>query len=225
MKSFFKILVFTIITTQLNYAQKTFENEFGSWYMLNHTLKTSNKIDVISGLQIHDFKVFDNMNLWFFYAGANYHLNKTTTITLAHCFLDIDKTFATNGDNHLFENRPYLQLKHKNTSSKLHLNHRFRYEIRLLNYKGTHNTLHRFRYRLAHKKNLNKLLFVTVSNEIFANLKGALFTENRFYFALGFNVSKSNNIQIGYLNHEINNMNLNRLQISFNIKTNLVNAK
>ena len=84
-----------------------------------------------------------------------------------------------------------------------------------------HTTLHRLRYRLGTKVKLSNNLFFNISNEVFANFKNQVFTENRFYAAVGFNISKSNNIQLGYLNHEINKLNLNRLQVGLFIKTDL----
>ncbi|GAL79894.1 hypothetical protein JCM19274_2566 [Algibacter lectus] len=53
------------------------------------------------------------------------------------------------------------------------------------------------------------------------NLQDQVFTENRFYATIGFNVSKTSNFQLGYLNHEINKLNLNRLQVGYFFKTDL----
>ena len=57
------------------------------------------------------------------------------------------------------------------------------------------------------------------------NTKNQVFTENRLFAAFGYQLSKSSNIQLGYLNHEINKQNLNRLQVGFFIKTDLKKKK
>ena len=96
-----------------------------------------------------------------------------------------------------------------------------RLEQRFLNFDHNHTTLHRFRYRLGTKINLNTFLFINLNEEIFVNLKDQVFTENRLYAGLGYNISNSSNIQLGYMNHEINKLNLNRLQLGLFVKTDL----
>lgn len=219
-----KYLLTTIVlicSLAFSYAQSTPEDKLGAWYMFDGTHKVSDKFSLKTGLQLRSFEVFDNINLMFYYTGVNYHLNQNTTLTLAYCYLDIDRSYAITGENHLYENRPYEQISYSQKTFKLPIYHRLRLEHRLLNFKHNHTTLHRFRYRLGTKINLNKSLFVNISNEVFANLEGEVFTENRFYAALGFKISKSNNVQFGYLNHDINKSNLHRLQLGLFIKTDM----
>ncbi|WP_405292387.1 DUF2490 domain-containing protein [Algibacter sp. Ld11] len=209
-----------IISISNSYSQSA-EDKVGAWYMFDATNRVADKWSVKVGGEFRTFEVFDNMNLLFYYLGVNYHLNKKTTLTIAHCYLDIDRSYSIAGESHLYENRPYEQLSYKQETFKLPLYHRLRLEHRFLNFNHTHTTLHRLRYRLGTKINLNKTLFFNIRNEVFANLKNEVFTENRFYAALGFNISKTNNIQVGYLNHEINKSNLNRFQLGLFIKTDL----
>jgi hypothetical protein len=200
---------------------QTAEDKLGSWYMLDANHRVANKISIKTGIEFRTFEVFDNMNLLFYYLGANYHLNKKTTLTIAYCYVDVDRSFAIAGESHLYENRPYEQLSYKQETFKLPLFHRLRLEHRFLNYQHNHSTLHRLRYCLGTNININKTLFFNIKNEVFANLQDEVFTENRFYTALGFNLSKKSNIQVGYINHEINKTNLNRLQLGLYIKTDL----
>jgi hypothetical protein len=217
------LLASFVLTLSLSfgYSQSKPEDKLGAWYMLDVTHKISDKFNLKTGLQLRSFEVFDNINLLFYYTGVNYQLNPNTTLTLAYCYLDIDRSFAIAGENHLYENRPYEQIIYKQKTSKLPILHRLRLEHRFLNFKRNHITLHRLRYRLGTKIKLNKILFININNEIFANFKDEVFTENRFYSAIGFNISKLSNIQFGYLNHEINKSNLHRLQLGLFIKTDL----
>lgn len=220
MKNLLSALLF-ILTINTIHSQITPEDKVGAWYMLDATHKVADKFSIKSGVQLRSFEVLDNINLLFIYTGVNYHLNKNTTLTLAHCFLDIDRSFTITGESHLYENRPYEQISYKQKLFKHPIKHRLRLEQRFLNFKHIHTTLHRLRYRLGTKVKLSNNLFFNISNEVFANFKNQVFTENRFYAAVGFNISKSNNIQLGYLNHEINKLNLNRLQVGLFIKTDL----
>lgn len=209
----------------LSHSQTSPEDKLGSWYMLDANHRISDDFSIKTGFQLRTFEVFNNLNVLFYYTGVNYRLNKKTTITLAYCYLDIDRTFAISGETHLYENRPYEQIIYKHKLSNLQIYHRLRLEHRFLNFNHKHTTLHRFRYCLGTKLNLNKTLFIAINDEIFVNLQGEVLTENRFYTALGINLSKGNNIQLGYLNHEINNQNLHRLQVGLFIKTDLRKSK
>jgi hypothetical protein len=200
-------------------AQTSPEDKLGAWYMYDGNHRVLDKFSITAGAQLRSFEVLDNINLLFLYTGVNYHLNKNTTLRVAYCFIDIDRSFLITGESHLYENRPYEQISYKHKLSNWPIYHRLRLEHRLLNFNHVHTNLNRFRYRLGTKIKLNKNLFINVNEEIFANLKGDVFTENRFYAALGLNISSSSNIQLGYLNHEINDLNLNRLQIGIFIKT------
>tara|TARA_R110002049_G_scaffold44064_4_gene129190 strand:+ start:330 stop:1007 length:678 start_codon:yes stop_codon:yes gene_type:complete len=220
------LTIFVIVITVLfSHSQPTPEDKLGAWYMLDATHKVSDKFSVTTGFQLRSFEVFDNINLLLYQTGVNYHLNKKITLTLAYFYLDIDRSFLIAGENHLYENRPYEQISYKQETFKLPIYHRLRLEHRFLNFKHRHTILHRFRYRLGTKINLNKALFININEELFANLKDQVFTENRFYAALGCNLSSSSNIQLGYLNHEINKQNLNRLQVGLFIKTDLRKKK
>ncbi|GAA4807255.1 DUF2490 domain-containing protein [Litoribaculum gwangyangense] len=218
--------MFIVLTFSISiYSQPTPEKKLGAWYMLDANHKVSEAFSIKTGFQLRTFEVFDNMNVLFYYTGINYHLNKKTTLTFAYCYLDIDRTFIISGENHLYENRPYEQISYRHKISNLPIYHRLRLEHRFLNFKRTNSLNNRFRYKLGTKIELNKTFFMNVNNEFFANLEGKVFTENRFYAALGINIFDDDNIQIGYLNHEINKQNLNRIQVGLFFKTDLRKGK
>ena len=203
------------------FSQTTPENKLGAWYMIDGNHQISNRISIKTGLQLRSYELADNINLMFYYGGVNYHMKNNVIFTLAYCFLDIDKTFLTTGESHLYENRIYEQIYIKKTAS-LPINHRIRVENRFFNYQNNQKTKHRLRYRIGSKIKLNKTFSVSASNEFFANFTGPIFNENRFQVCLGIKISKGNSLKVGYLNHEIFNMNLNRLQLGYYFKTNWV---
>ncbi|TYA63937.1 DUF2490 domain-containing protein, partial [Seonamhaeicola marinus] len=87
------------------------------------------------------------------------------------------------------------------------------------------NVFHnRMRYRLGSKIKLNNTFFIRLNNEFIWTIqteKNDAFTENRAYGALGINVFKSANIQVGYLNRKIKGLDLHRLQLGFFYKLDL----
>jgi hypothetical protein len=222
---YFHALIILILTSYYSYSQSTPEDKFGAWYMLDANHRISDKFSVKMGFQLRSFEVLDNINLLLYYASIDYDLNKNTTLTFGYSYLDIDNSFTISGENHLYENRPYEQLSYKHKISKTLIYQRLRLEHRLLDFKHKHTIKHRLRYRLGTKITLSKTLFINLNNEVFANIQDNVFTENRLYIALGFNISNANSLQLGYLNHEINKQNLNRLQVGLFFKTDLRKKK
>ncbi|MFH4966324.1 DUF2490 domain-containing protein [Gaetbulibacter sp. M235] len=145
-------------------------------------------------------------------------------MTLNYSHLDVDRSIEATGETHLFENRLYEQICYKHNIDYLTITNRLRLENRFLNDLDKNTTLNRIRYQLGASVNLNKSLFVLINDEVFANLESKVFTENRFYTALGIHISKFNNIELGYLNQKINGAFINRLQVVINIKTNRYKA-
>ncbi|MBU3821557.1 DUF2490 domain-containing protein [Flavobacteriaceae bacterium XHP0103] len=213
------LLVIALVYGLFGYSQTSPESKLGTWYMYDGTHKIAEKFSLKTGIQLRTYEVFDNMNLWFFYGGGNYHLNKKTTFTLAYCYLDIDRSFAITELPHAYENRFYEQVGYNQSIFNLPISHRFRLEHRILNYKHNTDFQNRIRYRLGTKINLNKTLFVSLNNEFFFNFKGDLSNENRLCANLGLNINKNSIIQFGYLNHKINGLNLHRLQVGIYLKT------
>ncbi len=120
---------------------------------------------------------------------------------------------------HTYENRIFEQIVYKHKISNLPIDHRFRVEQRFLHKLEFKETLHRLRYRIGTKIKLNNGLFIRLNNEFLATIQKDALTENRLYAALGINISKSCNLQLGYLNRKIKGLNLHRLQAGVFIKT------
>lgn len=217
MKTF--LLALILLYGMFVYAQTSPESKFGAWYMYDGTHKIAEKFSLKSGVQLRTYEVFDNINLLLLYGGGNYHLNKKTTFTLVYCYLDIDRSFAVTELPHAYENRFYEQVNYNHSIFNLPISHRLRLEHRILNFRHETDFQNRIRYRLGTKINLSKICFVNLNNEFFINLNGDTFNENRLCANLSFNVTETNTIQFGYLNHKINGLNLHRLQVGIYIKT------
>ncbi len=220
------LLIITILcfNTLLSFCQSNPEKKLGSWFTYSGTHKVSEKLSFHMCSQLWLYEVGDNFNLIFLSTGVNYHISPKLITNVSYAYLDIDSGFNTN-TKHTFEDRLYEQITYKHKISKLPIDHRFRLEQRFLKTPVTNKTYHRLRYRLGTSIKLNKHFFIRISNEFFTTLNKELTTENRFYSALGFNISKSNNLQVGYSNRKINGLNLNRIEIGYYIKTNHIKKK
>ncbi|ULC60750.1 DUF2490 domain-containing protein [Flaviramulus sp. BrNp1-15] len=207
-----------LITISYNYAQTNPENELGAWYTFSGNHKLSEKSSVSTLAQFWLYEETENFNFGLYNLGLNYKLSPKFTTTFALGYADIDGGFNTNKP-HTYEKRISEQIGFKHKIVKLPIDHRFRAEQRFLHKANNNKTQHRLRYRFGTKISLNKTLFIRLHNEVVSILQRDINTENRFYSALGINVSKNSNLQLGYLNRKINGLNLHRLQVGLYIKT------
>ncbi|TXE11873.1 DUF2490 domain-containing protein [Seonamhaeicola algicola] len=206
-------------------AQSPIEDKMGSWFTYGASYRISDKISISNVVQSWHYEVADNFNFLFTSLTLNYHVSPKITTSVAYGWMDIDSGFNKQGP-HTFENRTYEQLGYKHKIGKLPFDHRLRLEQRFLNKPAPKdNVFHnRMRYRLGSKIKLNNTFFIRLNNEFIWTIqteKNDAFTENRAYGALGINVFKSANIQVGYLNRKIKGLDLHRLQLGFFYKLDL----
>ncbi|WP_157208719.1 DUF2490 domain-containing protein [Mariniflexile maritimum] len=220
MKSLLALLVVTV-SLQQSYAQTNIEDKLGAWYTLDATHIVSEKTSFTTGIQLRAYEATDNINLIFYYAGINYKITPKIAVSVGGYYIDVDKSIDVCGTPHLYEKTIFEQISYNHTLGKFPIYHKLRMENRFLIFMGETTPSNRLRYCVGTKIALNKLLYLNANNEFFANLKGDVCTENRLFGALGINITKANSVQIGYMNHKINGLNLHRLQLMLLIKTDL----
>lgn len=210
-----------ILTISLSHSQTSAHDKLGAWYTYFGNHRISNKISIVAGGQIWAYEPTTNLNLFLVKVGVNYHINNKLKVELGYSFLDIDKSIQHREGSHVFENRISGQIAYKHKLSNLPIDHRFRIEHRMFNPIEENSTKHRLRYRLGTKIKLNKTFFIRANNEVLATIEDDFSSANRFYTALGINLSKSCNLQLGYLNRYLfeKDINLHRLQVGVFIKT------
>lgn len=219
----FVIVMFCLVMPLLGYTQNqpSATDKVGAWYMFDANHQIGEKLYIKTGFQLRSFEVLDNLNLLFYHSGFLYKPTTKLTLTLGYIYLDIDRTYIISGENHLYENRPYEQLIYNHKPFNIPITHRVRVEHRFLNFNHEHTSQHRIRYLIGTRIKINETLFAYLNEEIFINFEDDVFRENRLSTGLGINISKSNHIRVGFLNHEINRQNLNRIQIGLFLKTDL----
>lgn len=212
------------ITISFSYSQTTAEDELGAWYTISGSHRISDDFSISTLAQLWLFEEVENFNFVLFTGGLNYHISPKLTTTIALSYADIDGGFSTNKP-HTYENRLAQQIVFKHKIAKLPIDHRFRAEQRFFSKLNTKSTKHRLRYRIGAKIILNKHLFIRLNDEFLATLQNDIVTENRLYSALGINIAKSSNLQLGYLNRKIKGQNFHRLQVGLFFKTDLRKKK
>jgi hypothetical protein len=218
MKKAILSILFLISILNIN-AQTKSEKNFGSWYYIYGTNTIADKWSLTTGFEERNYETFQNYNLTLYTVAVNYKIYENLTTRLGYMYLNIDRSFDEDIDPNTIENRHYEQLSYKSKLFKLPFYQRLRVEHRHLNSIGIKSLIHRVRYRFKTKIALNKAFYLTASNESFFNFKGDFYPENRFYSAVGLKASKKISLEIGYLNHFINKLHLDRLQVGIFFKT------
>ncbi|WP_242132869.1 DUF2490 domain-containing protein [Aestuariivivens marinum] len=212
------ILLGVLLTACYSYAQINPEDKWATWYGLGGNYRISEKSSIETFTYLWHYELNDNFNFLLLNFGYNYHFNPKLTGTVFWGYADIDSEMNMSSP-HSSEIRLAEQVAFKHKLSTIPLDHRFRIEHRFLRKPNSKQNVARLRYRLGTKFNLNKILFVRIHNEILLSPKLENSSENRFYSGLGFNISKSNNIQLGYMNRNTPNKdNLHRIQMALFIK-------
>lgn len=214
------LLLLVCVHVQLG-AQETGEEELGAWYMYFGMNRIAKRWSLHTEAQWRFYEVDRNFNQLLLRTGMNYHIDQGAIATLGYAYIDTDPTFEDTppqggffAGNQISENRIFEQFILTNKLWEFQFEHRYRLEQRFINYQGQNDTRHRARYRLQVTLPLTDTFFVNFYDEIFINLQGELFDQNRLYAAFGVRITENSSIQIGYLKNHFRNTNFDRLQFA-----------
>lgn len=214
--------VFIVLLAFNSSAQDRGEEKLGAWYMYFGSHSISDRLSVVSGVQIRDYEFLTNLQHRFYHTGLNYNNNSKVTSGFGYGYLYADFSFEdTIGEMPYNEHRIYEQIQLKSKFWEFTCNSRFQLEQRFMDYGYKSRTKLRSRYRLQVSLPISELLFINVYNELFLNLQDNLFDQNRLYAALGIKITSDYKFQIGYLRHSYSSIGFNRLQLGVSIKTDL----
>lgn len=205
-------------------GQKSAENELGNWLMYFGTHKISEKYSLHYETQLRNYEVISNFNQLLPRVGLNYHIDESSIVTAGYAFIPTQDEFDKGwGKEMVTENRIWEQFILRNSINRVKIRHRYRLEQRWVKAGDITTYKNRARYMLSVKlpisKNEESPLFISLYDEIFLNISDNPFDQNRLFAALGYQVNKQMNIQLGYLRHRSGSLDLNRLQLALFLNT------
>ena len=208
-------LVFTIfLTSTLVMSQDNGDDKLGSWHMYFGTNRISEKLSIHTEAQLRYFENGKNFNQLLLRTGLNYHINPNAIATLGYGHITTDGTFEEfDNEVNAIEHRIFEQFILKNAVGQFKFEHRYRLEQRFIKFADAKDTQHRARYRLQVTIPITDVFFLNFYDEIFLNLQGDVYGQNRLYAALGINVTDNLSVQAGYLKNHFPTRNYDRLQI------------
>jgi len=213
---FYILFALVLLSSSLN-SQET-KDELGNWLMFFGTNRVSDKISLHTEIQYRNHKVEPvTIEQLLLRTGVNYHLADNAIVTGGYGYIASHTFESDQKSPESKEHRVFQQLILLNKVNRLKFEHRYRVEQRWVNseYKN------RLRYRLMVFLPLNKptittgTVFLGVYDELFMNTKETFFDRNRFYAALGYQINKTMQVQLGYLRQRVNAYGKDHLQFVF----------
>ncbi len=198
-------------------SQREVATQFNAWYMYFGTYRFSEAWSVHSEFQLRRSGILEDPQQFLGRIGLNYHVNESLMLSGGYAYI-ITSPYGEQPVLDKFpEHRLWQQLVFNQKIGKAAINHRYRLEQRWLDLPTTEENdytyLNRARYRLMVNIPLNSAtiskgtLFISVYDEVMINFgKNSgknIFDQNRIYGALGYQISPSANVQVGYLNQYI----------------------
>ena len=222
-KRIFYLVCIVFISNNVK-GQNPAENELGNWLMYFGTHKISEKYSLHYETQLRNYEIISNFNQLLPRVGLNYHIDESSIVTAGYAFIPTQNEFDKGwGKEMVTENRIWEQFILRNSINRVKIRHRYRLEQRWVKAGDITTYKNRARYMLSVKlpisKNEESPLFISLYDEIFLNISDNPFDQNRLFAALGYQVNKQMNIQLGYLRHRSGSLDLNRLQLALFLNT------
>jgi len=216
-----KILLLTILSCSALLLQAQTVSQNTGWLFFLNSTKFNDKWGLHFDFQLRSQNNWDGVRNVLVRPGITYYINKNSNATLGYLYTPTflqDNLIGSNSfKNTLTEHRIWQQYIYSHQPWKgATLSHRFRLEQRFIERQTDDLFAQRFRYFFRLIQPLQKQegaftkgTFVALQNELFFNiqskdqLNGSLFDQNRAYLAIGYRVSKSFDIEAGYLNQAV----------------------
>lgn len=196
-----------------SYAQ---ESNLGNWLIYIGSKKIDTKWNLHHEVQYRNYNAIGDLEQLLLRTGMGYNLTDNSNLLLGYGFIRSENYLANTSDKAVVnEHRIFQQFITKSKINKIGLQHRYRFEQRFVE----EDFKLRFRYFLGITMplgiNAEDKYYLSSYNEIFLNSKANVFDRNRFYAGLGYRLSSSLRVELGYMNQFLNGGNRDQVNILF----------
>lgn len=192
------------------------DSDFGNWMAVVADQKFSEKWNLHNSAQPRLYKVAGDLEQLLLRAGLGYDIADKTNVMLGYDFI-LSQRYVDGQDDKLRvdEHRLFQQITLRGKAGIVNLMHRYRFEERWF------DTGFRFRMRYMLKATVPlwkkpegvEELFLAGYNETFINTRGTTFDRNWYFLGLGYKLSQSLKVEMGYMNHLFNGGGRDQLQV------------
>ncbi|MEM8909521.1 MAG: DUF2490 domain-containing protein [Bacteroidota bacterium] len=202
-----QILCFLFLSCSISLTAQ--QDEVGNWIMYFGQNRVSDQFSIHTEIQYRDYTfapININTEQLLLRTGLNYHFSSSAFATAGYAYIGSYEYGSDQKSPEVNEHRIWQQLIMNDRIGRVKFEHRYRIEQRWVN--GDYRN--RFRYRLMIFLPLNRpsiepgAVFLGLYDEIFINTEAVFFDRNRLYGALGYQFSKSTQVQLGLLHQRVN---------------------
>lgn len=202
-------------------AQKTAEDQLGTWYMYNGSHKISSKYALKTMAHFRYFESASEFQQEIYRLGLNYTFNPKINATFGLSYATADLVYNSSSP-YLYEWRLYEDLFLKSKLRRFKAKHRIRFEHRFIHKNlVVDETQNWIRYNLNIGYPISKNWNVYVFNELFLNIDRAeRFAQNRTGAGFLHQLTNQIKIKMGYFQIKTSASLLKRLQLGIILNTN-----
>ncbi|NME72683.1 DUF2490 domain-containing protein [Flammeovirga aprica] len=195
------IFILTLFISQFSIAQDN--PSLGSWYVYNGFYQLNPKWELFFESQVRTYEFASDAQSFFVRPFLSYSVDKNLQIGLSQEYhSNWTEPFDGQSKINSSEYRTTLQVISKQAFGRVHLQHRYRYELRSI--EGDFKTRARYRLQfgipLTSKVMEKGVIFTTFGNEVLVDVTpSAQLNQNRAYAMLGYQLTPTLNLQSGYM--------------------------
>ncbi|PVD50683.1 DUF2490 domain-containing protein [Terrimonas sp.] len=226
LKMHLKIILFLVLAAGM-VMNGMAQSQFSGWLAAFNTIKLNNNFSFYSDVQVRSNDQWQHMQSLLLRPGLNYNIAKNKMLTAGYGYISNRRT-VSEVSGYMPEHRIWEQFIVSHPVAFTSLLHRFRVEQRFIGTPVIENNdlkrdnyvyANRFRYffrtivPLSGEKKFEKGMFASLQNEVFLNfgnkrnVNGKTFDQNRAYASVGYRVSKTFDIETGYMNQYVSGKN------------------
>lgn len=208
-------LLFSFILNPINLSSQ--DSNLGNWYLAFGNKKINDKLNWHHEVQYRNYNFIGDLEQLLIRTGVGYNLSENNNNLLLGYGYIRSENYTGIGDNKnkTDEHRIYQQFITKQKFNRVSIQHRYRFEQRILK----DDFRLRFRYFLAMNVALNnpqldpKTFYLSGYNELFINTDNNIFGRNRIYGGLGYKLNKAVRFELGYMNQVFDGPNRDQLNM------------
>lgn len=214
-------VVFTILLAPDIYSQNSEENDYGSWLLLCGEAKIHEDWSIPAVGIIRHHHMLDKYGFFFFRTGASYKISKASRFTGGFALLNSNSYLEPNDVVNTNQLWLYGEYTLKTKLNENTLAHRFRFENRRLINTDNPKINNRIRYRLQYTRPIYKDIYFKAFDEVFLNLEGKAYSQNRIFLGVGRELTPSLKVDIGYFNRSFKNYSEDMIRLGLYFKIDL----
>ena len=192
-------------------------DELGSWLMYFGQNRIGARSSIHTEAQVRFWETAQNYNQLLIRVGYNWDINSQNMVTGGYAFINTEP--FTNDGSESNEHRLWQQFIQRADAGRVDFEHRFRLEERWIKDNSGTEFEGRARYRFLLAINLGNpersKSYISLYDEIFINLQGEHFDQNRLYGAYGYRVDQRSRFEVGFLWNSFPDEARGRLQFAY----------